>query len=202
GAICRCIDELLAVLDHVPLNDPLDQPFLLGIEDVFHISGKGTVVTGRVERGWAQPGDEMEVVGLGANGRRVRITGIESFARAHGQAVPGDNVGLLLRLVERDEVERGQVLAWPGSVASHTHFMARIRLHTAEEGGRHTPVFSGYRPQWYCRTTDVSGRITLLDGLDALLPGEQARVVVELLPDSDVALEVGQRLVLREGGRT
>ena len=177
-----------------------DKPFLMPIEDVFSISGRGTVVTGRVERGIVKVGDEVELVGIHDQTRKVVVTGVEMFKKLLDQGEAGDNIGCLLRGIERDEIERGQVLAKAGSVKPHTKFIARVYVLTKEEGGRHTPFYNGYRPQFYLRTTDVTGAIGLPDGAEMIMPGDNVDMTVELI--TPIALEVGQRFAIREGGRT
>jgi elongation factor Tu len=201
---CRCIDELMDALDtFIPVPERLvDRPFLLSIEDVHQIEGRGTVVTGRIERGRVRVGDEVEVLGLAPQPRRTVVTCVEMFHEALDEGVAGDNVGVLLRHVKRDEVERGQVLARPGSITPHTRFQASIYVLKKEEGGRHTPFFAGYRPQFYFRTTDVTGSVELPDGVDMCLPGDHATVTVSLHDESPIAMDEGLRFAIREGGRT
>ncbi len=203
-AACRCLDELTAALDaHIPLPErPVDRPFLMSVEAVHQIEGRGTVATGRVERGRLRVGDEVEVVGLRRQARRTTATGVESFHRILEEALPGDNVGVLLRHVKADEVERGQVLARPGSVAPRTRFEATVYVLRKEEGGRHTPFFSGYRPQFFFRTTDVTGTVALPPGVEMCMPGDVASVTVELPAETPAALDEGLRFAVREGGRT
>jgi len=179
---------------------PVDQPFLMPVEDVFSIKGRGTVVTGRIERGLVKVGDGVEIVGFSEQSRTVTCTGVEMFQKILDQGEAGDNVGCLLRGVERAEVERGQVLAKPGSIKPHTRFGAQVYVLSKEEGGRHTPFFNGYRPQFYIRTTDVTGRIVLPEGVEMILPGDNVAIEVEL--HTPVALEEGSRFAIREGGRT
>ena len=198
----RCIWELMHAVDEyipTPVRD-VDKPFLMPIEDVFGIKGRGTVVTGRVERGKVKVGDEVEIVGLRDEVRRTVVTGVEMFRKTLDEGIAGDNIGCLLRGVERDEVERGMVLAAPGSIKPHRAFKAQVYVLKAEEGGRHTPFFSGYRPQFYVRTTDVTGEIKLPDGVEMVMPGDNIEMAVELI--APVALEVGSRFAIREGGRT
>ena len=198
----RCIWELLHAVDEyipTPVRD-VDKPFLMPIEDVFGIKGRGTVVTGRVERGKVKVGDEVEIVGLRDEVRRTVVTGVEMFRKTLDEGIAGDNIGCLLRGIERDEVERGMVLAAPGSIKPHRAFKAQVYVLKAEEGGRHTPFFSGYRPQFYVRTTDVTGEIKLPDGVEMVMPGDNIEMAVELIVP--VALEVGSRFAIREGGRT
>ena len=196
-----CIWELMrAVDDYVPTPQrQVDLPFLMPIEDVFGIKGRGTVVTGRVERGRVKVGDEVEIVGL-REPRKTVVTGVEMFRKTLDEGIAGDNVGCLLRGVERDEVERGQVLAKPGSIKAHNRFSAQVYVLKAEEGGRHTPFLPGYRPQFYMRTLDVTGSITLPEGVEMVMPGDNIEMEVELI--TPVALEVGSRFAIREGGRT
>jgi elongation factor Tu len=196
-----CIWELMqAVDDYIPTPErAVDQPFLMPIEDVFGIKGRGTVVTGRVERGIVKPGEEIEIVGMGEQ-RKVVVTGVEMFQKTLDEGVAGDNVGCLLRGVERTEVERGQVLAKPGSIKPHTKFAAEVYVLSKEEGGRHTPFFNGYRPQFYVRTTDVTGSIQLPEGVEMVMPGDNIQMTVELI--TPVACEDGLRFAIREGGRT
>jgi elongation factor Tu len=181
-----------------PVRD-VDKPFLMAIEDVFTISGRGTVVTGRVERGKIKGGEEVEIVGF-RDTRRTVATSLEMFRKILDDAVAGDNVGVLLRGIGKDEVERGQVLAAPGSITPHNKFKAEVYVLTKEEGGRHTPFFTGYRPQFYLRTTDVTGNIKLPDGVEMVMPGDNINMDVELI--APVALEEGLRFAIREGGRT
>ena len=198
----QCIWELMRALDEYipePVR-PRDKPFLMPIEDVFGIKGRGTVVTGRVERGVLRPGDEVEIVGFSYDVRRTVATSVEMFRKILDEALPGDNVGVLLRGVERDEVERGMVLAAPGSIKPHTKFEAQVYVLTKEEGGRHTPFFSGYKPQFYIRTTDVTGTVILPQGVEMVMPGDNINLTVELM--YPVALEEGMRFAIREGGRT
>jgi elongation factor Tu len=196
-----CIWELMrAVDDYVPTPvRAVDQPFLMPIEDVFGIKGRGTVVTGRVERGRVKTGDEIEIVGMGER-RKVVVTGVEMFQKTLDEGEAGDNVGCLLRGVERDDVERGQVLSKPGAVHPHTRFQAEVYVLSKDEGGRHTPFFPGYRPQFYIRTTDVTGSIALPDGVEMVMPGDNIQMGVEL--HTPVAIEEGLRFAIREGGRT
>jgi elongation factor Tu len=197
----KAIDELMEAVDsHVP--DPvrdLDKPFLMPVEDVFSIKGRGTVVTGRVERGQLKVNDEIEMVGIKETSKTV-TTGIEMFRKELEDAQAGDNVGLLLRGIEKDDIERGQVIAKPGSVTPHTKFKAEVYILKKEEGGRHTPFFTGYKPQFYIRTTDVTGKAELPKGVEMVMPGDNITMEVELIVP--VALEKGQRFAIREGGRT
>ncbi|SFN02813.1 EF-Tu/IF-2/RF-3 family GTPase, partial [Thermodesulforhabdus norvegica] len=197
----RCIFELMDAIDNYipePVRD-VDKPFLMPIEDVFSISGRGTVVTGRVERGVIRVGDEVEIVGFGPTIKTV-CTGVEMFRKVLDEGRAGDNIGILLRGVKRDEVERGQVVAKPGSITPHTKFRAEVYVLKKEEGGRHTPFFSGYRPQFYFRTTDVTGTIKLPEGVEMVMPGDNVNMEVELI--TPVALEKELRFAIREGGRT
>jgi elongation factor Tu len=196
-----CILELMqAVDDYVPTPErAVDLPFLMPIEDVFGIKGRGTVVTGRVERGRVKTGEEIEIVGFGER-RKVVVTGVEMFQKTLDEGEAGDNVGCLLRGVERDDVERGQVLSKPGSINPHTAFNAEVYVLSKEEGGRHTPFFPGYRPQFYIRTTDVTGAIALQEGVEMVMPGDNTQMRVELI--TPVAIEEGLRFAIREGGRT
>ena len=196
------IMELMrAVDDYIPTPQrAVDQPYLMPVEDVFSIKGRGTVVTGRIERGTVKVGDEVEIVGLSAAARRVVVTGVEMFQKTLDAGQAGDNVGCLLRGVERTEIERGQVLAKPGSIKPLTQFSAEVYVLSKEEGGRHTPFFPGYRPQFYIRTTDVTGAITLPEGVEMVMPGDNIQMGVELI--TPVAIEEGLRFAIREGGRT
>ncbi|PQA85436.1 elongation factor Tu [Hyphococcus luteus] len=195
------IKELMKAVDeYIPTPDrPVDQPFLLPIEDVFSISGRGTVVTGRVERGVVTVGDELEIVGI-KDTKKTTCTGVEMFRKLLDRGEAGDNVGVLLRGIERDAVERGQVLCKPGSVTPHTKFVAEAYILTKEEGGRHTPFFTNYRPQFYFRTTDVTGVVTLKEGTEMVMPGDNAELNVELIVP--IAMEEKLRFAIREGGRT
>jgi elongation factor Tu len=198
---CQPIVDLMKAVDAyipTPIRD-VDKPFLMPVEDVFSISGRGTVVTGRVERGKAKVGEEMEIVGITAT-RKTVVTGIEMFRKFLDEAMAGDNAGLLLRGVERTEVERGQVIAKPGSITPHTKFRAEVYVLTKEEGGRHTPFFKGYRPQFYFRTTDVTGDVTLPEGVEMVMPGDNVNLEVALI--TPIAMEKGLRFAIREGGRT
>jgi len=178
----------------------LDKPFLMSVEDVFTITGRGTVVTGRVERGVLHLGDQIEIVGLSHDIKKTVVTGIEMFRKLLDEAQAGDNIGVLLRGTEKKEVERGQVLAIPGSITPHTVFKGRVYVLTKEEGGRHTPFFNGYRPQFYFRTTDVTGEIKLAQGVEMIMPGDNADLDVKLI--YPIAMEKGLRFAIREGGRT
>jgi elongation factor Tu len=197
----KCILELLEAVDsYIPTPDrPIDKPFLMPIEDVFTISGRGTVVTGRVERGIVKVGEEIEIVGLGET-RKTVATGVEMFRKLLDEGRAGDNIGVLLRGVGKDEVERGQVLAKPGSITPHTKFKAEVYILTKEEGGRHTPFFKGYRPQFYFRTTDVTGVAQLPEGVEMVMPGDNVTLEIELI--SVIAMEKELRFAIREGGRT
>ncbi len=197
----QCIWELLRAVDeYIPTPQrAIDKPFLMPIEDVFGIKGRGTVVTGRIERGVVKVGDEVEIIGFGET-RRTVVTGVEMFRKLLDQGEAGDNVGCLLRGIDRDEVERGQVLAKPGSIRPHRRFQAEVYVLSKEEGGRHTPFFNGYRPQFYIRTTDVTGAIRLPAGVEMVMPGDNVQMDIELI--SEVALEEGLRFAIREGGRT
>ena len=194
--------ELMNAVDtYIPTPErAVDKPFLMPIEDVFGIKGRGTVVTGRVERGKIKVGEEIEIIGMNRETRKVVVTGVEMFKKLLDEGVAGDNIGCLLRGVERTDVERGQVLAKPGSIKPHTHFTAEVYVLSKEEGGRHTPFFNGYRPQFYFRTTDVTGAINLAEGIEMIMPGDNARLDVKLIVP--VALEEGLRFAIREGGRT
>ncbi len=198
---CNCIQELLSALDsYIPQPVRLiDQPYLMPIEDVFSIEGRGTVVTGRIERGIVKVGEEVEIIGLRPT-VKTTATGVEMFRKLLDQGQAGDNVGVLLRGTKKDDVERGQVLAKPGSITPHSKFTAELYVLSKEEGGRHTPFFKGYRPQFYIRTTDVTGDITLPEGVEMIMPGDNVSVTVELI--QPVALEEKMRFAIREGGRT
>ena len=197
----KSIHELMEAIDsYVPTPErPVDKPFLMPIEDVFSISGRGTVVTGRVERGVIKVGEEVEIVGLGETKKTV-ATGVEMFRKLLDEGRAGDNIGVLLRGTGKDEVERGQVLAKPGSITPHTKFKGEVYILTKEEGGRHTPFFNGYRPQFYFRTTDVTGVVKLPDGVEMVMPGDNISVSVELV--APIAMEKELRFAIREGGRT
>jgi len=200
-ADAKCIQELLDACDSFipePQRD-LDKPFLMPIEDVFTISGRGTVTTGRIERGIVKVGEEVEIVGIRPT-QKTTVTGVEMFRKLLDQGQAGDNVGLLLRGVKRDDVERGQVLCKPGSITPHKRFMAQVYVLKKEEGGRHTPFFKGYRPQFYFRTTDVTGSVILPAGVEMVMPGDNIEIEVELL--STIACEAGLKFAIREGGRT
>jgi elongation factor Tu len=198
----RCIWELMHAVDEyipTPVRD-VDRPFLMPIEDVFGIKGRGTVVTGRISRGRVKTGDEVEIIGLRDEIRKTVVTGVEMFRKTLDEGIAGDNVGCLLRGIERDEVERGQVLAAPGSIKPHKEFDAQVYVLKAEEGGRHTPFFPGYRPQFYMGTMDVTGEIILPEGVEMVMPGDNVNMGVKLIVP--VALEVGSHFAIREGGRT
>ncbi len=197
----KCISELMAAIDdYIPTPErEIDKPFLMPVEDVFSITGRGTVGTGRVERGIVKVGEEVEIIGLGAT-RKTVVTGVEMFRKLLDQGQAGDNVGLLLRGVNKEDLDRGQVVAKPGSIKPHTKFSGEVYVLTKEEGGRHTPFFDGYRPQFYFRTTDVTGSIKLPDGIEMVMPGDNVTVVVELL--KEIAMEKELRFAIREGGRT
>ena len=199
---CQCIFELMDAVDsYIP--DPerdTDKPFLMPVEDVFSITGRGTVATGRVERGIVKMSDQVEIVGLTEEKRTTVVTGVEMFRKLLDFAEAGDNIGVLLRGVQRTEIERGQVLAKPGSIHPHTHFIGQVYVLTKEEGGRHTPFFNGYRPQFYFRTTDVTGDIKLPDGVEMVMPGDHIDMEVTLI--TPIACEEGLRFAIREGGRT
>ena len=199
---CQCIWALMdAVDEYIPSPQrATDQPFLMPVEDVMTITGRGTVATGRVERGAAKVGDTVEIVGLMDKPRSVVITGLEMFRKTLDMAEAGDNVGALLRGVQRNEIERGQVLAKPGSIHPHTHFIGQVYVLTKEEGGRHTPFFNGYRPQFYFRTTDVTGDIKLPEGVEMVMPGDNIDMEIKLI--TPIAIEEGLRFAIREGGRT
>jgi elongation factor Tu len=197
----ECIWELMRVVDEyipTPVRE-MEKPFLMPVEDVFSIKGRGTVVTGRIERGVVRPMEEVEIVGLGPT-RRTTVTGVEMFRKLLDEGQAGDNVGCLLRGISREEVERGMVLARPGSITPHTEFMAEVYVLRKEEGGRHTPFFQGYRPQFYIRTMDITGEIELPAGVEMVMPGDNVNMRVQLI--SPVALDTGSRFAIREGGRT
>jgi elongation factor Tu len=177
----------------------VERPFLMPVEDVFSISGRGTVATGRVERGRVKTGEEIEVVGIRPTQKSV-VTGVEMFRKVLDEGQAGDNVGLLLRGIERKDVERGMVIAWPGSITPHTQFEAEVYVLTKEEGGRHTPFFTGYRPQFYFRTTDVTGDLALPNGVEMVMPGDNIKITAELI--TPIAMDEGLRFAIREGGRT
>jgi elongation factor Tu len=200
----KCIDDLMNAIDtYIPLPPrEEDKPFLMSIEDVFQIEGRGTVGTGRIERGKVKIGDEVEIVGLKKKSSKTVVTGVEMFNKTLESGMAGDNVGILLRGIKRDDLERGQVLAKPGSITPHTKFEANVYVLSKEEGGRHTPFFSGYRPQFYFRTTDVTGTATLPEGVEMCMPGDQVKLKVELLAEMPIAMDEGLRFAIREGGRT
>ncbi len=197
-----CIVKLFEVIDEYIPNPERDsdKPFLMPVEDVFSITGRGTVSTGRVERGTLNVSDEVEIVGLSEESRKVVVTGIEMFRKLLDTAEAGDNIGALLRGVQRDEIERGQVLCKPGSITPHTKFTAQVYVLKADEGGRHKPFFNNYRPQFYFRTTDVTGVINLPEGTEMCMPGDNIEMTIELI--SPIAMEEGLRFAIREGGRT
>ena len=200
-ASCKCVMDLMEAVDSfvpTPVRE-IDKPFLMAVEDVFSISGRGTVVTGRVERGVIKVGDEVEILGLRPTQKTV-ATGVEMFRKLLDQGQAGDNIGVLLRGTKKDEVERGQVLARPGSITPHKKFKTSVYILTKEEGGRHTPFFNGYRPQFYFRTTDVTGVATLPEGVEMVMPGDNVSMTVELI--TPVAMEKELRFAIREGGRT
>ncbi len=198
-------DKIMKMMEAVdewipsPVRD-VDHPFLMPVEDIFTITGRGTVATGRVERGKVKVGDNVEIVGLTTEKRTVVVTGVEMFRKQLDEAEAGDNIGALLRGVQREDIERGQVLAAPGTIHPHTKFEAEVYVLTKEEGGRHTPFFSGYRPQFYFRTTDVTGNIELDEGVEMVMPGDNAKFIIELI--TPIAIEEGLRFAIREGGRT
>ena len=199
---CKCIWELMDAVDHY-IPEPkraTDQPFLMPVEDVFSITGRGTVATGRVERGTVKVSDTVEIVGLMDKPKSTVVTGVEMFHKLLDQAEAGDNIGALLRGIQRNEIERGQVLAKPGTIHPHTHFIGQVYVLTKEEGGRHTPFFNGYRPQFYFRTTDVTGNIKLPEGTEMVMPGDNIDMEITLI--TPIALEQGLRFAIREGGRT
>jgi len=197
----KCIWELMEAVDsYIPAPErDVDQPFLMPVEDVFSISGRGTVATGRVERGIVKVGEEVEIVGIRPT-QKTTCTGVEMFRKLLDEGQAGDNIGALLRGVKRDQIERGQVLAKPGSITPHTNFKAECYILGKDEGGRHTPFFNGYRPQFYFRTTDVTGIVTLPDGVEMVMPGDNVAVSAELI--TPIAMDVGLRFAIREGGRT
>jgi len=197
----KSIDELLEALDsYIPLPErEIDKPFLMPVEDVFSITGRGTVGTGRIERGVVKVSEEVEMVGLGAD-RKIVVTGVEMFRKLLDRGEAGDNVGLLLRGVDKNEIQRGMVLAKPGSVTPHTKFEAEVYVLTKDEGGRHTPFFKGYRPQFYFRTTDVTGDVGMPEGVEMVMPGDNTKMSIELI--APIAMEDGLRFAIREGGRT
>ena len=197
-----CIRELMDTIDeYIPTPErPIDQPFLMPVEDVFSITGRGTVATGRVERGVVKVSDEVEIVGIAKETRKTVITGVEMFRKLLDQAEAGDNIGVLLRGIQRNEIERGQVLAKPGTIHPHTKFKGQVYVLTKEEGGRHKPFFSNYRPQFYFRTTDVTGVITLPAGTEMVMPGDNVVMDIELI--TPIAVEKGLKFAIREGGKT
>jgi elongation factor Tu len=197
-----CIWELMDAVDrYIPTPErATDKPFLMPVEDVFGIKGRGTVATGRIERGVIKTGESVEIVGMKDETRSVVVTGVEMFQKTLDQGLAGDNVGCLLRGVERHEIERGQVLAKPGSIKPHLRFQAQVYVLSKEEGGRHTPFFNGYRPQFYIRTTDVTGAIKLPEGVEMVMPGDNIEMTVELI--QPIAMEEGVHFAIREGGRT
>ena len=198
----KCIQDLLDAIDSYipePVRE-VDKPFLMAVEDVFSIEGRGTVATGRIERGIVKVGDEVECIGLTEKPRKTTCTGVEMFNKTLDQGQAGDNVGILLRGIKREEIERGQVLAKPGSIKPHTKFEAEVYVLSKEEGGRHTPFFSGYRPQFYFRTTDVTGSANLVGDAEMCMPGDNAKLSVELI--TPIAMDDGVRFAIREGGRT
>lgn len=197
----KIIELMDAVDEYIPTPQrEVDKPFMMPVEDVFSITGRGTVATGRVERGQLKVGDEVEIIGLADEPTKTTVTGIEMFRKLLDYAEAGDNIGALLRGISRDEVQRGQVLAKPGSITPHTAFKAQVYVLSKEEGGRHTPFFSNYRPQFYFRTTDVTGVITLPEGVEMVMPGDNVEMTVELI--SPIAIEEGTKFSIREGGRT
>jgi elongation factor Tu len=201
-AAIKCIGELMDAIDaYIPQPQrEIDKPFLMAVEDVFSIEGRGTVATGRIERGMIKTGEEVEIVGFAPESRKTVCTGVEMFNKTLDQGQAGDNVGCLLRGIKREEIERGQVLAKPGSITPHTDFEAEVYVLSKEEGGRHTPFFSGYRPQFYFRTTDVTGSANLLGGAEVCMPGDNVKLKVELI--SPIAMDANVRFAIREGGRT
>ena len=201
-AVYAPMKELMAAVDsYIPTPErPTDQAFLMPVEDVFTITGRGTVATGRVERGIVKVQDEVEIVGLSAERRKTVVTGVEMFRKLLDQAEAGDNIGVLLRGVDRKDIERGQVISKPGSINPHTKFKSEVYVLTKEEGGRHTPFFNGYRPQFYFRTTDVTGVIDLPAGVEMVMPGDNVAMTIELI--TPIAIEKGLRFAIREGGRT
>ncbi len=195
------VDELMAKVDeYIPLPErAIDKPFIMPIEDIFSIQGRGTVVTGRIEKGICKVGEEMEIVGF-ADTRKTVVTGVEMFKKLLDEGRAGDNVGLLLRGIEKNDVERGQVLAKPGSIKGYKKFKGEVYVLSKDEGGRHTPFFNGYRPQFYFRTTDVTGVAKLPEGMEMVMPGDNVSIEVELI--TPVAMDKGLRFAIREGGRT
>ena len=202
GPEAECIQELMDAIDsYIPEPErDIDKPFLMPVEDVFSITGRGTVATGRIERGVVNQGEEVELVGMTDESRKTVVTGVEMFRKLLEQGQAGDNAGLLLRGVGKEEIERGQVLAKPGSITPHTHFKAEVYVLTKDEGGRHTPFFNGYRPQFYFRTTDVTGATELPEGVEMVMPGDNVQMEVELI--TPIAMDPELRFAIREGGRT
>jgi elongation factor Tu len=199
---CGPIMELMDAVDSyipTPVRE-VDKPFLLSVEDVFSITGRGTVATGRIERGAVHTGDEVEIVGIHPETRKTVVTGVEMFRKILDEGQAGDNVGLLLRGIGRKEIERGQVVVKPGSITPHTRFRAQVYVLSRDEGGRHTPFFTGYRPQFYFRTTDVTGSVDLPEGVEMVMPGDNTEITVELI--QPIAMEEGLRFAIREGGHT
>ena len=196
------INKLMEVVDsYIPTPErPIDKPFLMPVEDVFSITGRGTVATGRVEKGCVKVGEEVEIIGLMEAPKKTTVTGVEMFRKLLDQALAGDNIGALLRGVQRNDVERGQVLAKPGSIKPHTHFKGQVYVLTKEEGGRHTPFFNNYRPQFYFRTTDVTGVVDLPEGVEMCMPGDNLTMTIKLI--TPIAMDEGLRFAIREGGRT
>ncbi|MBI2309588.1 elongation factor Tu [Candidatus Collierbacteria bacterium] len=194
-ALINKVDEYIPVPER-----PTDKPFLMPVEDVFSIKGRGTVATGRIERGIVKVGEEIEILGLETASKKSVVTGVEMFRKTLDEGQAGDNVGILLRGIEKDDIQRGQVLAKPGTVTAHTEFEAEIYILTKEEGGRHTPFFTGYKPQFYIRTTDVTGEVKLAEGVEMIMPGDSAKISVKLIVP--VAMEEGLRFAIREGGHT
>jgi elongation factor Tu len=201
-AATKCISDLLDAVDaYIPEPQrEIDKPFLMAVEDVFSIEGRGTVATGRIERGLIKVGEDVEIIGFNPESRKTVVTGVEMFNKSLEQGMAGDNVGCLLRGIKREEIERGQVLAKPGSITPHTQFEGEVYVLSKEEGGRHTPFFSGYRPQFYFRTTDVTGSANLLGDVEMCMPGDNVKLSVELI--SPIAMDVNVRFAIREGGRT
>jgi elongation factor Tu len=200
----KSIDELMNALDTyipTPVREE-DKPLLMSVEDVFSIKGRGTVATGRIERGTAKVGDEVEIIGLRKTNTKTTLTGLEMFNKTLDKAIAGDNVGALLRGIDKDGIERGQVIAKPGSITPHTKFEANIYVLSKDEGGRHTPFFTKYKPQFYFRTTDVTGSITLPAGVEMCMPGDNVKITVELMEGMPVAMDEGLRFAIREGGKT
>jgi elongation factor Tu len=201
-AASKCIGDLMDAIDAYipePVRE-IDKPFLMAVEDVFSIEGRGTVATGRIERGVCKVGDEIAIIGLTKEPRKTTVTGVEMFNKSLDQGIAGDNVGCLLRGLKREDIERGQVLAKPGSITPHTKFEAEVYVLSKEEGGRHTPFFSGYRPQFYFRTTDVTGNANLMGDAEMCMPGDNAKLNIELI--SPIAMDDGVRFAIREGGKT